>query len=126
MEKVKLLKVSNFTFFHIVFYAICILKPFNSHISVGICSFFKFGTVSKWCIREWVKSPKQELSGEEIFSQIEQKVKSLHTTSGSVAFTCPKVSRKVISSLILNTRLPCKNAGAVGLRFTNIVTKTSP
>ena len=24
-------------------------------MSVFICSFFEFGTVSKWCIREWVK-----------------------------------------------------------------------
>ena len=31
-------------------------KSFNSHISVVVCSFFEFGTVSKWCIREWVKS----------------------------------------------------------------------
>ena len=47
--------MSYFTFFHNIFYAICILKSFNSHISVVICSFFEFGTVSKWCIREWVK-----------------------------------------------------------------------
>ena len=53
-KKVKLLKMSNFTFFHNVFYAILILKSFNSHISVVVCSFFEFGTVSKWCIREWV------------------------------------------------------------------------
>ena len=54
-EKVKLLKLSNFTFFHNVFYAICILKSFNSHISGIACSFFEFETVSEWCIREWVK-----------------------------------------------------------------------
>ena len=36
------------------FYAKCILKSFNSHISVVVCSFFEFGTVSKWCISEWV------------------------------------------------------------------------
>ena len=53
-KKVKLLKMSNFTFFHIVFYAICILKSFNSQISVVVCSFFEFGIVSKCCIREWV------------------------------------------------------------------------
>ena len=29
---VKLLNMSNFTFSHNVFYAICILKSFNSHI----------------------------------------------------------------------------------------------
>ena len=29
----KLLKMSNFTFFYNVFYAICILKSLNSHIS---------------------------------------------------------------------------------------------
>ena len=52
-KKVKLLKMGNFTFFHYVFYAICILKSFNSHTSVVVCSFFEFGTVSKWCITEW-------------------------------------------------------------------------
>ena len=46
--------MSNFTFFHNVFYAICILKSFNGHISVVVCSFFEFWTVSKWCIKEWV------------------------------------------------------------------------
>ena len=54
-KKVKLLKMSNFTFFHNVFYAIRILKSFSSHISVVICSFSEFGMVTKWCIREWVK-----------------------------------------------------------------------
>ena len=54
-KKVKLLKMSNFIFYHDVSYAICILKSFNSHISVAVCKFFKFGTVSKWCVREWVK-----------------------------------------------------------------------
>ena len=53
--KVKLLKLSNFTFSHNVFYTICILKSFNSNISVVVCSFLKFGTVSKWSIRKWVK-----------------------------------------------------------------------
>ena len=37
------------------FRAICILESFKSKISVAVCSFFQFGTVSKWCIREWVK-----------------------------------------------------------------------
>ena len=53
-KNVELLKMSNFTFFHNVFYAVCTLKSFNSHISVIVCSLFEFGTVSKWCIREWV------------------------------------------------------------------------
>ena len=44
----------NLTIFHNVFYAIHILESFNSHISVVVCSFFEFGTVSKWCVREWV------------------------------------------------------------------------
>ena len=57
-KKLKLLKMSNFTFFHNVFYAISILKSFNSHVSVVVCSFFDFGTVSKWCIKEWVKERK--------------------------------------------------------------------
>ena len=54
-KEVKLLKMSNFTSFHNVFYAIYILKSFNSHISDVVCSFFEFVTVSKWCIREMVK-----------------------------------------------------------------------
>ena len=52
--------MSNFTFFHNFFYAICILKSSNSHIShisVVVCSFFEFWTVLKWCIREWVEMP---------------------------------------------------------------------
>ena len=56
-KKVKLLKMNNFTFFHNVFYAICIFKSFNSHISVVVCRFFIFATASKLCIREWVKLP---------------------------------------------------------------------
>ena len=43
---VKLLKISNFTFSHNDFYEICMLKSFNSHISVVVWSFFEFGTVS--------------------------------------------------------------------------------
>ena len=53
-KKVKLLKMSNFTLFHSIFYVICIVNSCNSHISIVVCSFFEFGTVSKWCIREWV------------------------------------------------------------------------
>ena len=34
-KKVKLLKMSNFTFFHNVTYAVCVSKCFNSHISVS-------------------------------------------------------------------------------------------
>ena len=60
-KKVKLLKRSNFTFFHNVFYAICILKSFISHISVVFCSFFELWTVSKWCIREWVRKKKKKI-----------------------------------------------------------------
>ena len=45
--KVKLLQISNITFFHDVFHAICILKSFNGHILVVICSVFEFGTVAK-------------------------------------------------------------------------------
>ena len=40
-----LLKMSNFIFFHNVFYAICILKSFNIHISGVVCSFFEFETM---------------------------------------------------------------------------------
>ena len=56
-KKVKLLKMSNFTFFHNVFYAISILKSFNRHITVVVCSFFEFGLVSKWCINPFPNKP---------------------------------------------------------------------
>ena len=46
--------MSNFTIFHNVLYAIFILKSFNSHISVVVCSVVESRAVSKWCIREWV------------------------------------------------------------------------
>ena len=39
--------MSNFTFFHNVFYTIYILKSFQSHISVVVCSFFELGAVFK-------------------------------------------------------------------------------
>ena len=55
-KKVKLLKMSNFTFFSNVFYAILILKSFNSYMLVLVCSFFEFGTVWKLCIRDWLKT----------------------------------------------------------------------
>ena len=61
-KKVKLLRMSNFTFFHNVFFVICILKSFNNHISVAVGGFFEFGTVSKWYIGEWVKWPCTEVS----------------------------------------------------------------
>ena len=58
---------NNFTFFYNVFYAICVLKSFNSHISVVVCSFFEFGTVSKWCMKEWVKFEKWHQTNPEVF-----------------------------------------------------------
>ena len=47
--------------FHNVCYAICIFKFFNRHISVVVCSFFEFGTVSEWCITEWVNWDKSKI-----------------------------------------------------------------
>ena len=32
------------------------LKSINSHISLVVCSIYEFRTVSKWCIKEWVKA----------------------------------------------------------------------
>ena len=32
------------------------LKSFNSNIQIVVCSFFEFGTVSKWCVRKRVKT----------------------------------------------------------------------
>ena len=38
--------------FRNVLCAICMLESFNRHISVVVCSFFEFGTVSKCWVRE--------------------------------------------------------------------------
>ena len=64
--------MNNFSFCHSVFYPCClqtlsiskslkfvVLERINSRISLVVCSFFEFGTVSKWCIREWVKRYEQ-------------------------------------------------------------------
>ena len=61
MQKGEVVQISNFTFFHNVFYAISILESFNSHILVVFCSFFEFGTVLKWRIRELVKFSVRDL-----------------------------------------------------------------
>ena len=53
-EKGAIAQNEQFHLFQDVFYAICILKSFNSHISVVVCSFFELEMVSKWCIRECV------------------------------------------------------------------------
>ena len=37
-----------------------ILKSLNNHISIVVGSFFEFGTVTKWCIREWVNALKKK------------------------------------------------------------------
>ena len=57
VEKGVIAQMSNFTFFHNVFYGICILKSYNSHISVVVCNFFEYGKVSKWETKEQVKLP---------------------------------------------------------------------
>ena len=54
VEKGEIAQNEQFHLFHNVFNAICILISYNSHISVVFFSFFEFGTVSKWRIREWV------------------------------------------------------------------------
>ena len=55
-EKGEIAQSEKFHIFPQSFCAVCILKPFNSHISVVVCSFFDFGTVSKWCIRNGLRS----------------------------------------------------------------------
>ena len=46
VEKGEIARMSNFTFSHNVFYAICILKSFNCHISV--VRVVKSGLCGKW------------------------------------------------------------------------------
>ena len=58
-KKVESLNMSNFTFFHNDYYAICVFMSFISHISGVVCNFFEFGTISKWNIREWINNDKQ-------------------------------------------------------------------
>ena len=78
---VKLLKMSNFTFFHNDYYAITILKSFDSHISVVVCSFFEFGAVPKWCIGEWVKGKGLAYlaKNEGVIEKINDCARSVHT-----------------------------------------------
>ena len=84
--------MSNFTYSHNVCYAIFILESFNSHISVVICSFFEFGTVWKWCVREWVKPPFYSAWINYVFlgkTRIEQFPLDLEVIAGYDAkFTC--------------------------------------
>ena len=42
MEKGEIAQKEQFHLSHNVFYAICLAKTFNSHISVVVCSFFEF------------------------------------------------------------------------------------
>ena len=57
MEKGEIAQDEQFHLFpQYFFYAFCILKPFNSHISVVVGSFFEFGMVSKWSIMDCVKT----------------------------------------------------------------------
>ena len=52
VEKGEIAENERFHFVQNVSYAICMLKFLNNHISFVVCSFFEFGTISKWCIRE--------------------------------------------------------------------------
>ena len=51
----KLLKMSNFTFFHNVFYAICILKSFNSPISVVVSGSLNLGRSQNGVLRNGLR-----------------------------------------------------------------------
>ena len=53
-KKVKLIKMSNFTFFHNVFYAILSFKSFNSHILVVIFSLFNLGRSQNGVLGNWL------------------------------------------------------------------------
>ena len=54
VEKGEIAQNEQFHLFPQYFLCHVYLKSFNSHISVVVCSLFKFGTVSKCCIKEWV------------------------------------------------------------------------
>ena len=93
--------MSNFTFFRTVFHAICILKFFNSQISVVICSFFEYGIVSKMCIREWVNFqpfPKQAL----VFTCLQYKSYENTVGKGEIAHNEQFLLFPVFSTLLEN------------------------
>ena len=54
MEKGEIAQNEQFHLFPQCFICNSYLKVLNSQISVVVCSFFKFGTVSKWCINDLV------------------------------------------------------------------------
>ena len=103
-KKVNLLKLSNFTFFHNVFYAICILKSYYRHILVIVCNFFEFGTVPKWCNRELFKDGESLSSS----SSYEPSSFSLHIGSNIYRLTIaessiPSSSISLHTTIVLNT-----------------------
>ena len=119
-EKEKLLVTSNFSFSNSVFkrlvsqgrqkVSLCGngLKSFHSHISVVVCSFFEFGMVSKWYIREWVNqhfllfTMFSTLSSSGVwkygfFSLVHGQVRLDFFTCPKLKSTCPKQSREGIN-----------------------------
>ena len=82
----------NFTSFHNVFYAIRILKSFNNLISVVVCSFFEFETVSKLCIREWVNPfPEKPRSLHFCSTSLLKKTRKMRNCSLRAIFPFPSV-----------------------------------
>ena len=76
-EKVKLLKWA-ISLFSTMFSMQSVSKSFNSHILVVVCSFFEFGTASKWCIWEWVNPfPNAVLNWNSLQVQFNEKVKKV-------------------------------------------------
>ena len=53
-EKVKLLILSNFTFFHNLFFVICIVKSLMATFQLSSAASLNLGQSHKWCIVEWV------------------------------------------------------------------------
>ena len=89
--------------FHLlyVFYATCILKSFNSHISVFVCSIFEFGMVSKSCIREWLKKTLREQEKLLVTSNFSFSLNVFHKC---IWFEPRRVCTKKSQSLVLRTK----------------------
>ena len=57
MEKGEIAQMSNFAFFHNVFYAICTLKSFNNHISVVVEASLNLGRSQNGVLGNGLNNP---------------------------------------------------------------------
>ena len=104
------------------------VKAFYSHISVVVWSFFEFGTVSKWCIREWVKHIVMPIIyivfciTKTVFIQIRQKGSGHKFSQLSFSHSLLFKVHRIKSSIIPSGSLVRSTAQTISLRGLMIVT----